>query len=117
MNILQYYFEELIQCAGAVYFAIFLLVALVKAPHTPIYRPYRRAKWMFAGAYASLSANLFLWCLFNSGNWDDFNYNIAIADIILFYLEYMLMCNAFCVLLNKEYVTRRRLSSISAFGG
>lgn len=109
MNILQYYFEELIQCAGVVYFAIFLLVALVKAPHTPIYRPYRRAKWMFAGAYASLSANLFLWCLFNSGNWDDFNYNIAIADIILFYLEYMLMCNAFCVLLNKEYVTRRRI--------
>ncbi len=109
MSNLETYFAELIQCAGTVYLTISVLLALMKTEKSTIYRPYRIAKWMLTGAFASMALNLFLWCLFTNKNWEEFNYYIGMTDIVLFYLEYMLVCNGFCVLLNKEYVQGKRI--------
>lgn len=109
MTMFERYFAELMQCTGTVYFTIALLVALIKTPSQPEYKPYRLAKKLLAGSFASMALNLFLWCIFTNNDWTVFNYNIAVADIILFFLEYMLLCNSYCILLNKEYATKRRV--------
>lgn len=99
------------QCTGAAYFIIFVLIALIKAPSSKVYRPYRTAKCLLAGTFASMALNLTLWCVFNNGDWNSFNYTIAAVDIILFFLEYMLLCNSYCILLNKDYATPRRIAT------
>ena len=109
MTLLERYFAELMQCTGMVYLTIAMFVALIKSPSIPEYKPYRLAKKLLAGSFASMALNLFLWCIFTSGNWNVFNYNIAVADIILFFLEYMLLCNSYCILLNKDYATKKRI--------
>lgn len=109
MTLFERYFAELMQCTGTVYFTIALLVALIKTPSQPEYKPYRLAKKLLAGSFASMALNLFLWCIFTNNDWTVFNYNIAVADIILFFLEYMLLCNSYCILLNKDYATKRRV--------
>ena len=109
MNILQHYFAELIQCTGAAYFTICIILALIKSPSTAIYKPYRIAKWLLCGTFACMAVNLSLWCIYNTGDWNCFNYNIAVVDIILFFLEYMLLCNSYCILLNKDYARPWRI--------
>lgn len=109
MSILEHYFPELIQCVATMHLVLALVVALVKAPLTETYRPYRKAKRWLAAAYVALSANLFAWCYFTEGRWDVFNYTMECVDIILFYVEDILLCYAFFTLLNKDYVTWRRI--------
>lgn len=109
MDLLYHYFAELIKCTGVGYLTIFIILALIKSPSSSVYKPYRRAKWLLAGTFACFALNLFLWCFFNNGNWKVLNYNIAVADIILFFLEYMLLCNSYCILLNKDYSSPRRI--------
>lgn len=84
-------------------------MALVKAPLTPEYKPYRRAKRLLVGAYLFFSANLFAWCFLTKGEWNVYDYYIECADVILFYLEDIFICYAFFSLLNKRYATRRRM--------
>ena len=109
MPILEQYFAELIQCVATIYLTLAVVIALVKAPQTETYRPYRRAKRWLTAAYVALSANLFAWCYLTQGRWDVFNYYIECADIICFYAENILLCYAFFTLLNKDYVTPRRI--------
>lgn len=106
---LQRYFAELIQCAATVYLAFFGLVALIKSPSCEECAPYRKAKWLLVAYFASLSLNLFAWCFFNNGNWNEMNYNIAVTDVIMFFLEYMLLCNCYGMLLNRHFFSMPRL--------
>lgn len=108
MNPFEYYFAELIRCAGVAYLTITILLALIKAPSTDEFKPYRKAKRLLTCSFATMSLNLFLWCMLTNGKWHEFNYSIAAVDISLFYLLYMLLCNSYCILLNKNYVTSRR---------
>lgn len=107
---LEKYFAELIQCAGTVYLAISIFIALIKAPSDETYKPYRTAKGLLAAAFAAMALNLFAWCILTNNDWTQFNYYIAGTDIILFYLEDVLLCYAFCTLLNRKYITKRRLA-------
>ena len=109
MHLLEKLFEELIQCNATVYLTLALVMALVKAPLTPEYKPYRRAKRLLVGAYLFFSANLFAWCFLTKGEWDVYDYYIECADVILFYLEDIFICYALFSLLNKRYATRRRM--------
>ena len=59
---LEKYFAELIQCAGTVYLAISIFIALIKAPSDETYKPYRTAKGLLAAAFAAMALNLFAWC-------------------------------------------------------
>lgn len=43
MHLLEKIFEELIQCNATVYLTLAMVMAWVKAPLTPEYKPYRRA--------------------------------------------------------------------------
>lgn len=107
---LEKYFAELIQCAGTVYLAISIFIALIKAPSDETYKLYRTAKGLLAAAFAAMALNLFAWCILTNNDWAQFNYYIASTDIILFYLEDVLLCYAFCTLLNRKYITKRRLA-------
>lgn len=109
MHLLEKIFEELIQCNATVYLTLAMVMALVKAPLTPEYKPYRRAKRLLVGAYLFFSANLFAWCFLTKGEWNVYDYYIECADVILFYLEDIFICYAFFSLLNKRYATRRRM--------
>lgn len=107
---LEKYFAELIQCTGTVYLAISIFIALIKAPSDETYKPYRIAKRLLAAAFAAMALNLFAWCILTNNDWAQFNYYIASTDIVLFYLEDVLLCYAFCTLLNRKYITKRRLA-------
>lgn len=107
---LQQYFEILIQCVATFYFAISLMLAFIKSPGSDTYRPYRQSKRMLVAAFASMAANLCAWCIMTTGDWMQFNYAIACVDIILFYLEELLLCYSFCHILNNSFLSRRRLA-------
>lgn len=106
---LQQYFETLIQSVATFYFAISLMLAFIKPPIGDIYRPYRQSKRMLTAAFASMATNLFAWCVMTTGDWMQFNYAIACIDIILFYLEELLLCYSFCHILNNSFLSRRRI--------
>lgn len=106
---LQHYFEILIQSVATIYMTICLLMAFFKSPKGDTYLPYRQSKRMLTAAYASMSTNLFAWCILTTGNWAKFNFAIASIDIILFYVEEMLLCYSFCNILNNSFLTRRRI--------
>ena len=111
---LQQYFETLIQCVATFYFSVSLMLAFIKSPGGDIYRPYRQSKRMLTVAFASMSANLFAWCVMTTGNWVQFNYAIACIDIILFYLEELLLCYSFCHILSNSFLSRRRITKDAA---
>lgn len=71
--------------------------------------PYRKAKWLLVAYFACLSLNLFSWCYFNNGNWNELNYGIAVTDVIMFFLEYMLLCNCYGMLLNRHFFRIRSI--------
>ncbi len=106
---LEQYFAELIKCTGMVYLTISIFIALIKSPSDKEYKPYRTAKRLLSLAFATMAINLFAWCILTNNDWTQFNYYIASTDIVLFYIEDLLLCYAYCVLLNKNYITRRRL--------
>lgn len=106
---LQYYFAELIQCAAVAYLTISGIVALIKSPSCEECTPYRKAKWLLVAYFACLSLNLFSWCYFNNGNWNELNYGIAVTDVIMFFLEYMLLCNCYGMLLNRHFFRIRSI--------
>lgn len=107
---LQQYFEILIQCVATFYLTISLMLAFIKSPGSDIYLPYRQSKRMLMAAFASMAANLYAWCIMTTGNWMQFNYAIACFDIILFYLEELLLCYSFCHILNNSFLSRRRVA-------
>lgn len=109
MTLLESYFQELIQCVAAGYLFVGIMLMLIKAPKDIVFRPYIRSKRFMSAAFCTMSVNLFAWCFFTKGSWKEFNYHIECADIILFYLEYMLLCYALCNLLNNQYITRKRI--------
>lgn len=88
---------------------ICLFLAFFTSPGGDIYRPYRQSKRMLTAAFASMSTNLAAWCILTTGNWAKFNFAIASIDIILFYLEELLLCYSFCNILNNSFLNRRRI--------
>ena len=91
-------------------FTICLVLAFFRSPRGENYRPYRQSKRMLALAFGSMAVNLAAWRVLTTGNWAEFNYAIACIDIILFYLEELLLCYSFCHILNNSFLTRRRMA-------
>lgn len=112
--LLQQYFEILIQCVAVFDFTICLVLAFFRSPRGANYRPYRQSKRMLAFAFGSMAVNLAAWCVLTTGDWAKFNYAIACIDIILFYLEELLLCYSFCHILNNSFLTRRRIAKDGA---
>ena len=107
---LELNFRTLIQDVSIIYATLCVVLAFVQTPSDEVYRPYRRAKWLFAAAFAAMSANLAVYCVVADGDWTRVNYVIEFVDISLFYLEAIFYCYAFFTLLNKHYATWRRIA-------
>lgn len=107
---LELNFRTLIQDVSIFYATLCVVLAFVQTPSDEVYRPYRRAKWLFAAAFAAMSANLAVYCVVADGDWTRVNYVIEFVDISLFYLEAIFYCYAFFTLLNKHYATWRRIA-------
>ena len=110
-EILEQNFRFLVQYVAVFYTAMCAILALVKAPVGEVYRPYRRAKWLLATAFGLMAANLAAYCLLTDSDWSRHDYAIESVDITLFYLEYIFLSYAFLTLLNRRYVTRRRVGA------
>ena len=106
---LEQNFRFLVQYVAVFYTAMCAILALVKAPVGEVYRPYRRAKWLLATAFGLMAVNLAAYCLLTDSDWSRHDYAIESVDITLFYLEYVFLSYAFLTLLNRRYVTRRRV--------
>ena len=107
---LELNFRTLIQNMSIIYATLCVVLAFVQTPSDEVYRPCRRAKWLFAAAFATMSANLAVYCVLADGDWTRVNYVIEFVDISLFYLEAIFYCYAFFTLLNRRYATWRRVA-------
>lgn len=89
---LQECFETIALCVASIYLTICVGLAFFKAPKDELYRPYRQSKRMLTASFAAMATNLIVWRILTTGNWSHFNYGIAILDIVLFYVEELLLC-------------------------
>ena len=92
------------------YITICLMLTFIKSPTDSLYRPFRQSKRMITTAFGLMALNLVVYSILSTGNWSDFNYFIACLDIILFYLEELLLCYSFCHILNNSFITHRRIA-------
>lgn len=107
---LQECFETIALCVASIYLTICVCLAFFKAPKDELYRPYRQSKRMLTASFAAMATNLIVWRILTTGNWSHFNYGIAILDVVLFYVEELLLCYSFCHILNNSFLTKRRIT-------
>ena len=107
---LQECFETIALCVASIYLTICVCLAFFKTPKDELYRPYRQSKRMLTASFAAMATNLIVWRILTTGNWSHFNYGIAILDIVLFYVEELLLCYSFCHILNNSFLTKRRIT-------
>ncbi len=107
---LQECFETIALCVASIYLTICVCLAFFKAPKDELYRPYRQSKRMLTASFAAMATNLIVWRILTTGNWRHFNSGIAILDIVLFYVEELLLCYSFCHILNNSFLTKRRIT-------
>ena len=113
-ELLEQNFRFLVQDVAVLYATLSIVLALVKAPEGDVYRPYRRAKRLLATAFAVMAVNLAAYCLLTNSDWSYHDYAIEFVDITLFFLEYVFFGYSFITLLNRHYVTRRRVAADGA---
>ena len=58
IELLEHYFNVLIQCVGAIYFGLGIVLLFGKVPLVAEYLPYRKAKRCLATAYFIMGLNL-----------------------------------------------------------
>ena len=107
---LQHYFHIIIEWVAVMYITICLMLTFIKSPNDNLYKPFRQSKRMITVAFGLMGLNLVVYSILSTGNWSKFNYFIACVDIILFYLEELLLCYSFCHILNNSFLTRRRIA-------
>ncbi len=107
MNLLAHYFDILIQCAGACYFAICVVLLFFHVPNTDEYLPYRKAKRCLATTYLVMGLNLVAWLMLsNTEGWKVLDPYVKFADFIFFYLEGIFFCYSFYHLVNEQYLSK-----------
>ena len=110
MELLEKYFAELIQCVGASYLVIGIILVFLSVPDTADYAPYRKAKYFLASAFFVMFINLFLWLeIFSSQDWKALNSIIACMDISLFFLTCICFAYSFASLLEAQYINKKRM--------
>lgn len=110
MELLEKYFAELIQCVGASYLVIGIILVFLSVPDTADYAPYRKAKYFLASAFFVMFINLFLWLeIFSSQDWKALNSIIACMDISLFFLTCICFAYSFASLLDSQYINKKRM--------
>ena len=110
-ELLEYYFNVLIQCVGAIYFCLGIVLLFRKVSLAVEYLPYRKAKRCLATTYFIMGLNLVVWlAISNSADWKALNPYIKCTDFIFFYLEAIFFFSTFFYLLDEKYMSWRNFS-------
>lgn len=108
IELLEHYFIVLIQCVGAIYFGLGIVLLFGKVPLAAEYLPYRKAKRCLATAYFIMGLNLVVYLVISSSaDWKALNPYIKCADFIFFYLEAIFFFSTFFYLLDEKYMSWR----------
>lgn len=111
IELLEHYFIVLIQCVGAIYFGLGIVLLFGKVPLAAEYLPYRKAKRCLATAYFIMGLNLVVYLVISSSaDWKALNPYIKCADFIFFYLEAIFFFSTFFHLLDEKYMSWRNFS-------
>lgn len=113
MNILEENFLSLVQCAGTLYFVVGIILAFLKVPRMEVFRPYFVSKNLLSACFFVVGTNLWAFLFVFGGDWHKYNPTVICLDLVLFYLAGILFSNVFCNLLDKHYITRRRITVAS----
>lgn len=108
IELLEHYFIVLIQCVGAIYFGLGIVLLFGKVPLAAEYLPYRKAKRCLATTYFIMGLNLVVYLVISSSaDWKALNPYIKCADFIFFYLEAIFFFSTFFYLLDEKYMSWR----------
>lgn len=108
IELLEHYFIVLIQCVGAIYFGLGIVLLFGKVPLAAEYLPYRKAKRCLATTYFIMGLNLFVYLVISSSaDWKALNPYIKCADFIFFYLEAIFFFSTFFHLLDEKCMSWR----------
>lgn len=108
IGLLEHYFIVLIQCVGAIYFGLGIVLLFVKVPLAAEYLPYRKAKRCLAIIYFIMGFNLVVYlAISSSADWKALNPYIKCTDFIFFYLEAIFFFSTFFYLLDEKYMSWR----------
>lgn len=108
IELLEHYFIVLIQCVGAIYFGLGIVLLFGKVPLAAEYLPYRKAKRCLATAYFIMGLNLVVYLVISSSaDWKALNPYIKCADFIFFYLEAIFFFSTFFHLLDEKCMSWR----------
>ena len=108
IELLEHYFIVLIQCVGAIYFGLGIVLLFGKVPLAAEYLPYRKAKRCLATAYFIMGLNLVVYLVISSSaDWKALNPYIKCADFIFFYLEAIFFFSTFFYLLDEKCMSWR----------
>lgn len=107
-ELLEHYFIVLIQCVGAIYFGLGIVLLFGKVPLAAEYLPYRKAKRCLAITYFIMGFNLVVYlAISSSADWKALNPYIKCTDFIFFYLEAIFFFSTFFYLLDEKYMSWR----------
>lgn len=108
IELLEHYFIVLIQCVGAIYFGLGIVLLFGKVPLAAEYLPYRKAKRCLATTYFIMGFNLVVYlAISSSADWKALNPYIKCTDFIFFYLEAIFFFSTFFYLLDEKYMSWR----------
>lgn len=108
IELLEHYFIVLIQCVGAIYFGLGIVLLFGKVPLAAEYLPYRKAKRCLATTYFIMGLNLVVYLVISSSaDWKALNPYIKCADFIFFYLEAIFFFSTFFHLLDEKCMSWR----------
>lgn len=111
IGLLEHYFIVLIQCVGAIYFGLGIVLLFGKVPLAAEYLPYRKAKRCLATTYFIMGLNLFVYlAIYTSDDWKELNPYIKCSDFIFFCLEAIFFFSTFFYLLDEKYMSWRNFS-------
>lgn len=111
IELLEHYFIVLIQCVGAIYFGLGIVLLFGKVPLAAEYLPCRKAKRCLATTYFIMGLNLVVYLVISSSaDWKALNPYIKCADFIFFYLEAIFFFSTFFYLLDEKYMSWRNFS-------
>lgn len=109
MGLLEYYFPMIVLGVACSYWAIGLFLVFLRVPSSDTYMPYRRAQKFLATTYFIIGGNLFAWLKLFRDDWQTFNPAVLSIDVVLFFLAAIFFSYCFYDLLDKNFLTKKRV--------
>ena len=109
MDLLEHYFNVIIQSAGSFYWIICLFLVFFKVPLTEEYLSYRKAKYCLAASFFVMGSNLFAWLWIYADDWTQLSPYVLSLDVSLFYLAIIFFGYSFTCLLGDHYLNKARI--------